>query len=155
MLAGLTGSRFVEELIGGLDEVTSRFGQDSSDRYWPAFHRASVCTRIRKKVFPPQARQKALQGHSGELCERVINELCRQNHRDGTTTRWETSKCLGIRASPGGEYGRIRDLSPGEAKMSTVKSGKQKLVTGRLCGQRRPPDNHCRTGFRNDNLLVF
>jgi hypothetical protein len=43
----------------------------------------------------------------------------------------------------GGEYGRIRDLSPGEAKMSTVKSGKQKLVTGRLCGQRRPPDNHC------------
>jgi|GEM_PF-3737945 hypothetical protein len=27
MLAGLTGSRFVEEPIGGLDEATSRFGQ--------------------------------------------------------------------------------------------------------------------------------
>jgi hypothetical protein len=44
MLAGLTGSRFVEEPIGGLEEVTSRFGQGSSDRCRPAFHRASVCT---------------------------------------------------------------------------------------------------------------
>ena len=72
MLAGLTGSRFVEDPIGGLDEVTSRFGQGSSDRYWPAFPRASVCTRIRKKEFATRARQKALQGYSGELCERVI-----------------------------------------------------------------------------------